>query len=108
MPQQSAAVAHTLPGAVHARHVPPLQPSEAAQVLPVQHGCPEAPQVLMGATQRPPWHSVAAPQMSPGQHTWPSAPQLVSARHMPLEHSAPRSQAVPLQHACPTAPHATG
>jgi hypothetical protein len=33
---------------------------------------------------------------------------LVSARHTPPVHSAPRSQAVPLQHACPAAPHAAG
>ncbi len=64
---------------------------------PEQHACPDAPQVLIGATQRPPWQSAVPSHALPAQQAWPTAPQVADARHVPPMHSAPRSQVVPLQ-----------
>lgn len=67
MPQQSAALAQIDPGDVHARQVPAVHPRPLEHALPAQHACPDAPQVLMGAAQRPDWHKAVPAQTLPVQ-----------------------------------------
>jgi hypothetical protein len=62
------------------------------QVLPGQHGCPDAPQ----ATHDVPWQSAFDPQVLLAQHAWPTPPQLTQVPPVPQMRVDP-VQAAPAQ-----------